>query len=44
MLTREPFLLVGSTVGKPIHVKQNPNPTKEEIEEVQNRYIEELMK
>ncbi|SPO28360.1 probable diacylglycerol acyltransferase type 2b [Ustilago trichophora] len=32
-----------SVVGKPIHVKQNPNPSKEEIEEVQNRYIEELM-
>jgi 2-acylglycerol O-acyltransferase 2 len=31
-------------VGKPVHVKQNPNPTKEEIEEVQTRYIEELMK
>ncbi|TKY89588.1 hypothetical protein EX895_001373 [Sporisorium graminicola] len=32
-----------SVVGKPIHVKQNPNPSKEEIQEVQNRYIEELM-
>lgn len=31
-------------VGKPIHVKQNPNPSQREIEEVQERYIEELMK
>ncbi|SAM84839.1 probable diacylglycerol acyltransferase type 2b [Ustilago bromivora] len=32
-----------SVVGKPIHVKQNPNPTKEELERVQTLYIEELM-
>lgn len=36
--------MLDHTVGRPIHVKQNLNPSKEEIEEVQGRYIEELMK
>src|SRR5260370_40419688 len=29
-------------VGRPVHVEQNPNPSKQEVEEVQKRYIEEL--
>ncbi|SRR5258708_39114109 len=29
-------------VGRPVHVNQNPNPSKQEVEEVQKRYIEEL--
>ncbi|KAN0065881.1 diacylglycerol O-acyltransferase 1 [Thecaphora frezii] len=32
-----------SVVGRPIHVTKNPDPTKEEVEEVQRQYIEELM-
>ncbi|PWN47940.1 diacylglycerol-acyltransferase, partial [Violaceomyces palustris] len=32
-----------SVIGRPIRVNQNPNPTKAEIEEVQQRYIAELM-
>ncbi|EPQ31524.1 uncharacterized protein PFL1_00857 [Pseudozyma flocculosa PF-1] len=32
-----------SVVGRPIHVKKNPDPTKEEVEEVQKQYIDELM-
>ncbi|KAF8324328.1 diacylglycerol acyltransferase [Cantharellus anzutake] len=31
-----------SVVGRPVSVKQNPNPSKQEVEEVQKRYIEEL--
>jgi len=31
-----------SVVGRPVHVEQNPNPSKQEVEEVQKRYIEEL--
>ncbi|KDE09727.1 hypothetical protein MVLG_00129 [Microbotryum lychnidis-dioicae p1A1 Lamole] len=31
-----------SVVGRPIRVSQRDNPTKEELEEVQERYIEEL--
>lgn len=29
-------------VGRPIQVKQNANPSKAELEEVQSRYIAEL--
>jgi 2-acylglycerol O-acyltransferase 2 len=29
-------------VGRPIEVKQNANPTKAQLEEVQRKYIEEL--
>ncbi|KAK9893982.1 diacylglycerol acyltransferase [Cystobasidium minutum MCA 4210] len=31
-----------SVVGRPIHVKQNDNPSTEEMNDVQKRYIEEL--
>ena len=35
-------LVHSSLVGRPIEVKQNPNPSKAELEEVQKRYIAEL--
>lgn len=31
-----------SVVGRPIHVRQDPNPSKEHIDEVQKQYIAEL--
>lgn len=30
------------SVGRPIPTKQNPNPTKADLEEIQKLYIEEL--
>ncbi|KAF8316667.1 diacylglycerol acyltransferase [Clavulina sp. PMI_390] len=32
-----------SVIGRPIQVKQNPDPTKEEVEMYQKQYIDELM-
>lgn len=31
-------------VGRPVKVKQNPNPSDEEVQEVHGRYIEELVR
>lgn len=31
-----------SVVGRPIHVKQSDNPSTEQMNDVQQRYIEEL--
>jgi len=33
-----------SVIGRPVHIKQTDQPTKEMVEEVQARYIEELMR
>lgn len=33
-----------SVFGRPIHVQQNDKPTKEEVEAVQKRYIDELLR
>lgn len=35
---------MSTAVGRPIHVKANPNPSKEELEEVQQQYIGELQR
>ncbi|WWC98107.1 hypothetical protein V866_004998 [Kwoniella sp. B9012] len=41
---RHPIVSVASIVGKPIHVKKDPHPSDEAVQEMQQLYIEELMR
>lgn len=43
-LSLENDCVAPSSAGSPIHVKQNPNPTNEELAAYQKKYIDELMR